>query len=343
MEKPIHTGDHESVLLFTGGNEPCPQWFDLHTAERAQFALDFMGCEGKSIFILNLPSKVNNEFAQTHLVARFDVPSSTTSSRAAGPPGAAGPSSVAARAGGTGRGAEKRQTGRGFWWPSTPVSEPPPPPPDTEWADGAKVPCFLLDKKDLLMRLRTDILGVVNIFAAAHPSSSLKCCRSKEIFIQTPCAIHFFMVFWWRNRSLVEASYAFMIADGKLCEANIDGTINDDLDNCNREQKSLDTSKPLRVRVPSLTTAMLLNETICAPDTSSAEGRGFWWPVASTCEKKSIGEIIGVSPWLRPDQSVFRGTAGSVPVKEQDDANEYIERCEDTLLDISIPSQYVNG
>ena len=57
---------------------PCTRWFDLHTSERAQFALDFKGCEGKTIFILNLPSKVNNEFAQTHLVSRFDVQAGTT-------------------------------------------------------------------------------------------------------------------------------------------------------------------------------------------------------------------------------------------------------------------------
>ena len=46
------------------------QWYDIHNAERNQFALDFHNCQGKTVFILNLPSKVNNEFAQTHLVGR---------------------------------------------------------------------------------------------------------------------------------------------------------------------------------------------------------------------------------------------------------------------------------
>ena len=97
----------------------------MHNAERAQFALDFKGCAGKTVFILNLPSKVNNEFAQAHLVAKFDVPAESL--------------------------------------------EPEP-------AEEETIPCLLLDRQDLLMRLRTHIIGVAECY---KPIARPSCCTAR--------------------------------------------------------------------------------------------------------------------------------------------------------------------
>jgi hypothetical protein len=99
----------------------------LHNAERAQFALDFKGCAGKTVFILNLPSKVNNEFAQTHLVAKFVVPKLLAEVE--------------------------------------------------EVEEVEKIPCYLLDRQDLLMRLRTHIIGVDEYYKPIVHSGCVYCLK----------------------------------------------------------------------------------------------------------------------------------------------------------------------
>lgn len=116
-----------------------------------------------------------------------------------------------------------------------------------------------------------------------------------------------------------------MIADGKICEAKADGSINTDHNNCGRDERSFDWSRPVRVRVPALTTEMLLSTEI--PD---EEGN-----------MKPVGEVIGANPFLRPEEA-FREGDHTTPTLDKE-FNAAGANCTEWKLDISIPSQHVNG
>jgi hypothetical protein len=82
-----------------------------------------------------------------------------------------------------------------------------------------------------------------------------------------------------------------MIADGKLCEANADGSINTQ-NNCELKQ-GFDWSQPARVRVPALTTDDLLNTNITIDGV-----------------ERPVGQVIGVNPTLKSEVGLYTLDAG---------------------------------
>jgi hypothetical protein len=92
--------------------------------------------------------------------------------------------------------------------------------------------------------------------------------------------------------SLTRGRYAFMIADGKLCEAYENGTINNDLESCGLK-KDFDWSRPVRVRVPELTTDMLLTTLMRVAGSGQSD------------KQKTVGEVIGVNPILKPEVGLY--------------------------------------